>query len=164
MHRIPVYLYEFPDLSEEVILGLPFIDQHGGLDMERQWVHINSIWMSRILPTPRAEPEVQSICRVPHIPSITDRYQTTIDDKGWYLLEVVCHQQQQIQPNERYWVEDAMNYDHLRVMEHPVTVEDEPSAIPGLMRVYARADDGHVVNLDPHKNICNMCANWCGRP
>ena len=49
-----------------------------------------------------------------------------------------------------------MNYDHLRVMEHPVTVEDEPSAVPGLMRVYARADDGHVVNLVPHKNICNI--------
>ena len=158
MHTWRVALHEFESLNEEVILGLPFMDLVGGLETANSWVHLNSVWMSRVLPTPTGQHQIQSICRTPHIPIVHGEgsFQTRVDDKGWYMLDLVAHTQQPVEAGQKYWLEDAMAYKHLHVMEHPVAVGEDLEGKSGLLRVFAKAESGHVVDIDNHKVIANI--------
>ena len=72
------------------------------------------------------------------------------------MLDVVCHSQGVIDANQEYWLEDTSAYDHLHIMEHPVSVGEDIAGEQGLMRVFAKAEPGHVVRLDSHRSIGNI--------
>ena len=155
-HNVTVALYEFSQLHEKIILGMPFVDSHGGLQVDSNWVYMNSIWTSRILPTPRTK-YIESMCRLPHVPEAAIKGDATIiDDKGWYAIDVVVDPFKNYDGQSKYWIEDSESYDHLRVLENPMIAEDIQNDTPGIMRIMVTADMGHQVALDSHRPICNI--------
>ena len=46
--EIPVTLQGFADLGDPVILGLPFVDQHGGIETTLTYVYMADLYVNRL--------------------------------------------------------------------------------------------------------------------
>ena len=54
--RVNVRFNEFRELSDPMILGMPFIDLHGGLEVTSQFLWVGGLWLPRWQPSEPGTP------------------------------------------------------------------------------------------------------------
>lgn len=153
---------EFKNLGDPLILGMPTIDDLGGLEVTARHVWLAGLWIPRMCAANSGNGSVSSICHAslpaantngPVLPA-----STVITAGGWFPVEThwraaeLSHTLGMLQP---YWLElDPDASSNLEVLETCVTPISTSDRIVQ-MTVFARALEDEVT-IHPGHSLCRM--------
>lgn len=148
---IVVEFHEFTGSSHPLVLGLPFIDERGGLEIFGEYVGLMDIYVDRFFSLAPGGASTMQYCigTVLALDEFSSGEQgPVIDDKGWYLVDFVINDVSSLpQGTDAVWVEETGISPDLQILETSVNAENWCGSGPGVISVLVTCNPGKICTL-----------------